>query len=109
MITAISIIVLVFSIFAISRAIARFKEGEMSIREFIFWSALWIVVVILSLVPDFASQISRVFGIERGADLAIYVGMILLFYLIFRLYVKIENVQHDLTKIVRELAKQKRK
>lgn len=108
MITVISLLVILFSLFAISRAIIRFKQGEMSTSEFIFWVALWVVVDILSLIPDLASRISQLFGIERGADLAVYIGIILMFYLIFRLYVKIENVQHDLTRIVRELAKKRK-
>lgn len=108
MIWTITALAIAFSIFALSRAILRFKSGEISMRELLLWMALWIAIIFLSLVPDVASFISGLFGIERGLDLAVYLSIIMLFYLIFRMYVKIENLQHDITKLVREFARRRK-
>ena len=50
------------------------------------------------------TPLSSILGIARGADLIVYVSVVLLFYLIFRLYVKMEKIEQDVTKVVRKIA-----
>ncbi len=98
------IIGVIFSIFAWSRVVLRFKDKNISIFELAFWSLVWGGVIIIALFPGVFTQISFFFGIGRGVDILLYVGMIVLFYLLFRLYVKLDTQQKEITKLVRELA-----
>lgn len=100
----IQVIAIVFSVFAWSRAILRFKDGSMTFKELLFWSVIWIAVLVVAIIPGVTSAIADLIGIERGIDVAVYAGIVLLFYLIFRLYVKIETQQHEITKLVREIS-----
>lgn len=93
-----------FSLFAWSRVFLRFKDKNVSIFEFVFWSIVWVGVIIIALFPSVFTQLSFFFGIGRGVDILLYVGMIVLFYLLFRLYVKMDTQQKEITKLVRELA-----
>ena len=102
------ILVIVFALFALSRAFLRLREKQISVKEFIFWLIIWIGVIITSIIPESVSQISILLGIDRGVDFLTYISIILLFYLIFRLYVKCENIEQDITKIVRELSHKKK-
>ncbi len=103
-ISALHIIVFVFILFAWSRAILRLRDHKISLGEFLFWTAIWGAVIATTLLPQTADTISNFFGISRPIDLAIYVSVILLLYLIFRLYVKHEQLEQELTKLVREIA-----
>ena len=100
----IQIIAIIFVIFAYSRAILQFRGKKISLKEFFFWSLVWIAAIIFFLVPGFFSIFSEFFGIKRPVDLIIYVSIIVLFYLIFRMYVKIESMEQDITKVVRNSA-----
>jgi hypothetical protein len=103
----ISIVVIIFALFALSRSILRVKDKAISISEFAFWSFIWILVVVIALLPGITDFFTRPLGIARGIDVAVYISIILLFYLLFRVYVKTEQARQDITKIVREMAKEK--
>jgi small membrane protein len=107
--TIIQILFLIFALFAWSRAIIRFWKRDIELGEFIFWSGAWVVVILISLFPDSLTQFSYMAGIERGTDLLIYGGMILMFYMMFRLYVKIDHQNQEMTKIVRNIAMENKK
>jgi len=106
MVEIISIIIILFALFAHSRAYLRFKERKISWIEFILWTIIWISAIVVALIPETSSKISNFFGIERGVDLLVYVSIILIFYLIFRLYIKIDQAEQNITKIVRKVSKE---
>lgn len=104
MINAIQVIIVVFALFALSRAYLRYSEGKIKNREFLFWLIIWIAAIVAILYPKTVSFISDFFGIGRPADLILYTAVILLFYLVFRIYVSIDSIQQSITKVVREVA-----
>jgi hypothetical protein len=103
----IQIIIIVFAIFALSRAFLRFKENRLTTRDFVFWIIIWFAIIVLSFLPNIAGYISMFFGIGRGIDLAVYVSIVALFYLVFRVYVKAENLEKEITELVRKIAHDK--
>ena len=103
------LIVIAFALFAWSRAILRFKNGQISLPEFCLWSVLWSGVGLVVLVPQWGSPIAEFLGIGRPIDVGIYASLVLLFYLIFKIYVKIETVEREITKLVRVHAIEHRK
>ena len=100
----IQIIIIIFAVFALSRAFLRFKDNKLNIRDFIFWLVLWLGVILISSIPNVMNFISGIFGIGRGIDLIVYASIILLFYLVFRLYVHIENQKKEITLLVRKIS-----
>ncbi|MBI1970898.1 DUF2304 family protein [Candidatus Woesearchaeota archaeon] len=98
------IIIVVFVLFALSRVILRLRDKQISIAEFLFWTAVWIGVLVVLFVPGVMTMIALRAGVSRGVDIAIYVGITLLFYLVFRLYVKLDAVDQNVTKLVRIIA-----
>ena len=100
----IQVIALIFALFALSRAVLRFKDNRLTKNEFIFWALVWFVVIIVSLIPNVLGLFSNILGIQRGMDLIIAVSIIVLFYLIFRLYVQLEGVKREITAVVRKVA-----
>lgn len=98
----IQILIIIFALFALSRAFLRLKDKLLKIGEFIFWAILWIAVIVAALFPDLTSSISSVFGIGRGVDFVIYVSIIILFYLIYRIYVKLDEQDQKISILMRE-------
>ncbi len=72
-------------------------------RSFIFWSGVFFTAVIGILNPSLTSKLAFFFGIGRGADIVVYLSIALLFYLVFRLSIALEDVRHEITELVRKL------
>ena len=103
------IIVVVFALFAWSRAILRFKNSQIGFAEVAMWSVLWIGACIVVLRPQWGEPVANFLGIGRPIDVGIYASIILLFYLIFKVYIKIETVEREISQLVRDHAIQHRK
>jgi hypothetical protein len=104
MISIVQILIIIFVIFAWSRAFLRMRGKSISIGEFLFWSFIWIAIIFMAIFPDVVSGLSNMVGVGRAVDLVMYISVTLLFYLLFRLYVKIDIQSKEITKLVRELA-----
>jgi len=100
----IQVIIIIFALFALSRVFLRFKDNKLSKNEFMFWVLVWLAVIITAIIPSIISALSQKFGIGRGMDLLVYISILVLFYLIFRLYVKTERIEKEITVIVRKTA-----
>lgn len=105
----IQIVVLLFAVFAFSRALLRYKEGKITGKELFFWSIVWLAVIVVVVLPWTTTVLASMLGIRRGVDLMVYLGVLVLFYLVFRVYVKLEQVEQEITKVVREVAIKKKK
>jgi len=93
-----------FLIFAASRVYLRFKEGKINLANFLFWSGLWLLALFSLFRPRFTTYLARILGIGRGADIIIYLSIALLFYLIFRTNVMMENLREEISRLTREIA-----
>jgi len=105
----IQIIIILFAIFALSRAFLRLKNREMVITAFLFWAIIWVVIIILAIFPTFLTKIANTIGINSGIDLLVIFGVMILFYLIFRLHIKMGKIEQEMSKLVTKLAIEKKK
>ncbi len=101
------ILIIAFALFALSRTLLRVKDKTVPKIEFFLWVGVWGIVIVLASLPSVMTYLTKPLGIARGVDIIIYGSIILLFYLIFRLYVKTEQTNQELTKIVQRLAQEK--
>ena len=100
-----------FSLFAIaailffwSRAILRYKDRVISFWEFLMWSAVWLAALVVVARPEVTGAAAERLGIGRGSDVVVYVSIIILFYLLFRIYIKLDILERQITNLVRALA-----
>lgn len=103
----IQILIILFSLFAISRLIRKFRERGVAGKEFYLWLVFWIMVIGATVWFKETDVVAEFLGVEKGADLAVYISVIALFYIIFKLIVKIDKMDRDITKLVRGLALKK--
>jgi hypothetical protein len=82
----------------------RERAGELTRLGAIVWSVLWGAVGVVALFPGLASWLASTIGVGRGADAVLYLSIIVLFWLIFRLAIRQRQQERELTKLVRALA-----
>lgn len=104
----IQFIIILFSAFVIFRLLDKFKRKEVSIKEFYIWLFFWLSVISATIWFRKTDIIAKFFGVEKGADLAVYISIIVLFYLAFKMVIKFDKMERDITKIIRKIAIDKR-
>jgi len=80
----------------------RARERVIRRREALLWTVLWLGAALVVLWPDVTTRVAEFVGIGRGADLAVYGSVILLFILVFRLHVALDKLERNITKLVRK-------
>lgn len=98
----IQIIISFFIVFVLLRLVVRFKKSDLKISEFVSWLLFWLMAGVAVWLPNFLTSLANLVGIGRGADLVLYVGIVLVFYFIFRIYTRLEKMERNITKIVRQ-------
>ena len=106
MLTPIQIVLLLFTLFAISRVYLRAKEKVLTTKTSIFWFMVWLAAAVGIILPKTTANIAQFFGVGRGVDVIVYLSLVLLFYLVFRMFVLIEDLRHEITYLIRQLALQ---
>lgn len=100
----IQIISLFFVFFAASRAILQFRGGSIRLGALSFWLSIWAVVLIAIFYPEETSKFANLLGIGRGVDIVMYSSIAVLFYLVFRLHVHMEDLRSQISSLVREIS-----
>ncbi|MBO6104294.1 MAG: DUF2304 family protein [Methanobrevibacter sp.] len=82
----------------------RLRVKKITPATFVLWVLVCIVVNFFAFAPRFSDPLAGFFGFGRGLDLLLVLGYALLVYAIFRLYVKIDELNRNTTELVRALA-----
>lgn len=101
---AIQIVLFLLIAFIVLRIIARFRAKEMSGALLISWIVFWTAAAIVVWRPELSTEIAQKMGVGRGADFIIYLALMALFYLFFRLSMRLEKQDRAISKIVQTLA-----
>lgn len=102
----IQLITIVIVLILLGRIIAQFKRKQITLKEALLWSLVWFGVSLVVLYPKLTDQLASYIGLQsaKGIDLVVYLAVGLVFYLVFRIFVRIERIEHDITKVVRQVA-----
>jgi len=100
----IQILILVFALYAIVAAYGRHRKGHLARPWLLLWVVFWLAVAAVAMVPDVTTKVAAWFGVGRGVDLLFYLAFLAVFYLMFRLFVRLESMEQQITRLVRELA-----
>ncbi|MBO7241364.1 MAG: DUF2304 family protein [Methanobrevibacter sp.] len=82
----------------------RLRVKKITPATFVLWVLVCIVVNFFAFAPRFSDPLAGFFGFGRGLDLLLVLGYALLVYAIFRLYVKIDELNRNTTELVRAVA-----
>ena len=82
----------------------RFKRGALSRIGVVVWLMIWIAAIIAVWNPWITNRVAGFLGVGRGADAVLYVSVVALFYALFRLHGRLENLEHQLSELVKKIA-----
>ena len=86
------------------KLLADLKKDKISLKKFLFWIFVWFALSVIVFFPQAIIALAGLVGIQRPQDLPIYVSIIILFILMFKIGLKIERIEQEITKIVKIVA-----
>ena len=85
-------------------AFLKLRQKRITLGEFLIWSALWTVLFVFAEFPTIPSYLAHMVGIGRGVDLVVYTSIFILFFIVFKIYVRMEDQNRKITELVRQIA-----
>ena len=99
------IIALIIIAFFLSRLFWQKQKNHIGFNEFLFWLIFWLLAAALIVFLKYIDKLVLDLGFSgRGIDVLAYLSAAVLFYLVFRLRLKLEKIEKDITKIVKNIA-----
>lgn len=99
----IQIILIIIFVLAILTVIWRYSTHDLSVRAMVLWILFWLGGIVVVGKPDVTFRFARFLGVQRGADAVIYAAFTLVFFILFRLLLRIERLQKEITLLNRQV------
>jgi len=100
----IQFLIIILAAFLIGKTLVNFQKQKLDLKKTIFWIIIWAGLLIIAVLPEIMGVPAEILGITRSVDVFVYVGIIILFYLMFVFFSKIETQRERITKLTRILA-----
>jgi small membrane protein len=97
-------LLLAFVLAALAKVLHSYKQRRMAPLDFLFWGLVWIGTASIIIFPDATSFLAHFLGIGRGADLIMYLSLLISSYLIFRLHLALARLEQAIMALVRAIA-----
>lgn len=95
---------LIIITFFVSRLIGQIKKKQISRSEFILWLSFWSVSALAIIFLKELDKIASKLGFSAsGINLLFYTAVLVIFYLIFRLRLRLAKLDRDLTDLNRSV------
>jgi hypothetical protein len=99
------IIALIIILFFIIRLLRQNKKNKISKSEFVFWLSFWVFSAFIVLGLKWVDKLVAKIGFSgSGIEVLLYFGVAILFYFIFRVRIRLEKMEKNITEIVKEIA-----
>ena len=98
------VILILLAIISLAFVYHRLRHKKTTPATFGLWIVVWIVILFFAFNPHTSDPIADVFGIGRGIDLLLIIGLLLSLYMNFRLYIKFDDLNQQINELVRALA-----
>lgn len=103
-VSLIKILLTLFVVFAWSRALLRFRDKAINFKELGFWSLVWVATLVMVYLPGKATVLAKLLGVGRGFDAMVFIAIVALFYAVYRLYVRANEAEQEMTRLIREIS-----
>ncbi len=102
--TVYQIVAPLVSLIAVLYAWNLVVRGKKTIWEALLWSAFWGAIAALAMFPAFISYLSAITGIANQTSAVTVTFIGILFFVVFYLVIRLEELEQRHTRIVRALA-----
>ena len=95
---------LVLALIGISKSYVDFRSRRESLPMFVLWTLTWTAIVTVALFPSLIDIFLR--GGAAGAGIGRFLGMgvVFEFFLLYRVYTRVERLEQKITALVQEVA-----
>lgn len=83
-------------------AFYMYRRIRSSFVDDILISIFLVTGILFVSFPELTNTLARIVGVKRGANLIFYLGFLLLFFMILKLYSKSKKLEQALTELVRQ-------
>ncbi|MEK7212879.1 MAG: DUF2304 domain-containing protein [Patescibacteria group bacterium] len=101
MLTIQLLLLLIFAA-ALIKVFGQAKRQEISAGTAMLWTVFWLLAGYIVVRPNDTFYLAKALGVGRGADAVVYLALALIFFMLFRLTIKVEKINRDITKVVRK-------
>lgn len=98
------IIVPLLSLAAVFYAYSLLRRGKKTLWEFLLWVLFWGAISSIAVYPGLLSYLSLVTGIQSQVNAIIVTGIGVLFFMVFLLLVRLEELEQRHARLIREIA-----
>lgn len=102
--TPYQIIVPVLSLLAVLYAWNLARRQKKTVWEAVLWTLFWGVIATVALYPNLVSYLSLVTGIKSQENAVVFTSVGILFFMMFYLIIRIEELEQRQTKMIRSVA-----
>ncbi len=95
---------IVLAAVAISKSYVDFRARKESAQMFLLWTLTWIGIVLVALFPSIIDSMIAVGGGRAGIGTFLGMALVFLFFLMYRMYVRMEGLEQKLTLVVQKIA-----
>ncbi|MFH1522269.1 MAG: DUF2304 family protein [Patescibacteria group bacterium] len=104
------VLALIIIAYFLARLFWQKQKNQIGANEFLFWLFFWLLaagaIISLKWIDDLVAGL----GFSgSGIEVLIYVAIAMLFYLVFKLRLRLEKIERDITKIVRAISLKNKK
>jgi len=96
------VVAVIFALLVISKSYLSYKQRQESKIMLLFWSITWLVIVVFAVFPPLADLL---LGKTRaGIGTVLSIGLIFVYFVLYRVYARVERNEQRLSTLVRGLA-----
>jgi len=99
------IVVPIGSFFMMFYALSQFRRGKKTIKQFIIWCFFWLIISFFAAFPNATAIFAQVTGIKDNVNAIMFLGVGVLYFLVFKLFFMLEDISRKLTKVIRYQSK----
>lgn len=98
-------IALIVIIAFLMRLFVQYRHKKIPLAQFIFWLCFWLSGGVLVLYLRSLDRLAARLGFSSsGIEILLYIAVVALFYYIFKLRLRLESLENDLTSVIRSQA-----
>ena len=98
----IALLILLFFIIKLNR---ERRKKSITRNEFVFWLVFWLIgVLTIAFIKPIDKIVMSLGFSSSGINLVFYLAVLFLFYLIFRMRLRIVKMENDITELSRKIA-----
>ncbi len=99
------VIALIIVSFFLARLFWQKQKGQIKAGEFVFWLIFWLIAgFAIIFIKQIDNLVAGLGFSGSGIEVLIYLAVVVLFYLIFKIRIKLAKIEKDITNIVRGIA-----